>query len=138
MLTYGQNKGEMKMTVKYHQNGIWIEKTNDTDYRIGISEKGQDDVGEVMFAEVSENNGNLNKGDAIINVEGAKAVTELTLPFAAKVIEKHTELEDEPDLLNKEDRDKNWILAVTDIAPGVWETLDTELVFDKEDDTEER
>ncbi|SFC34238.1 glycine cleavage system H protein [Alkalibacterium subtropicum] len=125
------------MTVKYHQNGIWIEKMNDTDYRIGLSEKGQDDVGEVMFAEVSENKGQLDKGDAIINVEGAKAVTELTLPFAAKVIEKHTDLEDEPDLLNKEDRDKNWILTVTDVDPAVWGTLDTELIFDKEESEEQ-
>lgn len=125
------------MTVKYHQNGIWIEKTSDTDYRIGLSEKGQDDVGEVMFAEVSENSGKLEKGDAIINVEGAKAVTELTLPFAATVKEKHTELEDEPDLLNKEDRDKNWILKVTDVDPAVWETLDIELVLDKDEHTEE-
>lgn len=125
------------MTVKYHQNGIWIEKISEADYRIGLSEKGQDDVGEVMFAEVSENSGKLDAGDAIINVEGAKAVTELTIPFSATVKERHVELENEPDLLNKEDKDKNWILEVTDVDPSVWETLDTELVFDKEDETEE-
>ncbi|OJF92152.1 glycine cleavage system protein H [Alkalibacterium sp. 20] len=120
------------MTVKYHNNGIWIEKMNETDYRIGLSEKGQDDVGEVMFAEITENDGKLEQGDAFLNVEGAKAVTEITLPFSASVKETHKELEDEPALLNKEDKAKNWIITVTEVAASVWESLDTELAFDKE------
>lgn len=123
------------MTVKYHKNGIWIEKMNETEFRIGLSEKGQDDVGEVMFAEVSENNGKLDKGDALLNVEGAKAVTEITIPFAATLKESHTELEDEPNLLNKSDRDQNWIITVEDVDASDWDALDNELVLDKEDNT---
>ncbi len=123
------------MTVKYHKNGIWIEKMNETEFRIGLSEKGQDDVGEVMFAEVSENNGKLDKGDALLNVEGAKAVTEITIPFAATLKESHTELEDEPNLLNKSDRDQNWIITVEDVDASDWEALDNELVLIKEDYT---
>ena len=123
------------MTVKYHKNGIWIEKMNETEFRIGLSEKGQDDVGEVMFAEVSENNGKLDKGDALLNVEGAKAVTEITIPFAATLKESHTELEDEPNLLNKSDRDQNWIIIVEDVDASDWDALDNELVLDKEDNT---
>ena len=42
------------MSVKYHKSGLWVEKINERSYRIGLSEKGQDDVGEVMFAEVPE------------------------------------------------------------------------------------
>ena len=123
------------MTVKYHKNGIWIEKMNETEFRIGLSEKGQDDVGEVMFAEVSENNGKLDKGDALLNVEGAKAVTEITIPFAATLKESHTELEDEPNLLNKSDRDQNWIITVEDVDASDWDALDNELVLNKEDNT---
>jgi glycine cleavage system H protein len=122
----------MKMTVKYHNNGIWIEKMNETDYRIGLSEKGQDDVGEVMFAEVTDYDGKLEQGDAFLNVEGAKAVTEITLPFSAKVKETHKELEDEPALLNNEDKDKNWIITVTEVDASVWESLDKESGFNKE------
>lgn len=120
------------MTVKYHQNGLWIEKLTETDYRIGLSEKGQDDVGEVMFAEISENNGMLKEGDPLLNVEGAKAVTELTIPFAATVKETHEELEDEPEMLNHKSRDENWIMTVTDVSKTAWDSLDTELIFDKE------
>ncbi|WP_423188649.1 glycine cleavage system protein H [Alkalibacterium sp. f15] len=120
------------MTVKYHNNGIWIEKMNETDYRIGLSEKGQDDVGEVMFVEITENDGKLEQGEAFLNVEGAKAVTEITLPFSASVKETHKELEDEPALLNKEDKAENWIITVTGVDASVWESLDTDLAFDKE------
>lgn len=122
------------MTVKYHKNGIWIEELNETEYRIGLSEKGQDDVGEVMFAEVTEKAGKLDQGDALINVEGAKAVTEITIPFSATLKESHKELEDEPDLLNQSDRDKNWIITVEDVVASDWDALDNELVLDKEDE----
>ncbi|GEK91811.1 glycine cleavage system protein H [Alkalibacterium kapii] len=121
------------MTIKYHDNGIWIEKINDTDYKVGLSEKGQDDAGEVMFAEIVEHNGSLTKGDPILNVEGAKAVTELTLPFDAAVKETHTQIEDEPSLLNSEDKRDNWILVVNDVDPDVWNTLDTEMTLNKEE-----
>ncbi|HAJ70101.1 MAG TPA: glycine cleavage system protein H [Alkalibacterium sp.] len=123
-------KGDIKMTLKYHENGIWIEKINENDFRIGLSEKGQDDVGEVMFAEIIEHAGSLSKGDPIINVEGAKAVTEMTLPFSAAVKEKHKQVEDDPSLLNSEDKNDNWILVVNNVDPKVWNALDTELVFD--------
>lgn len=103
------------MTIKYHSNGLWFNKLNETDYQVGLSEKGQDDVGEVMFVELSVKEGSLSKGDAILNVEGAKAVTELTIPFDVTIKSLHKEIEDEPELLNSTAKEENWILVVTDI-----------------------
>ncbi len=102
------------MTVKYTQTGLWIEKTDDT-YRIGLSEKGQDDVGEVMFIELPAYGDKINVGDNLIGVEGAKAVTEITTPISGSVENVHKELEDQTDLLNSDDRSENWIVELTDV-----------------------
>jgi len=102
------------MTVKYTQTGLWIEKIDDT-YRIGLSEKGQDDVGEVMFIELPAYGDKINVGDNLIGVEGAKAVTEITAPISGSVENVHKELEDQTDLLNSEDRSENWIVELTDV-----------------------
>lgn len=114
------------MSIKYHANGLWIEKLSPSDYRIGLSEKGQDDLGEVMFVEISTEPGNLKAGEAIINAEGAKAVTELTIPFDVTVKEVHVEVEDEPDLLNSSDKEDNWLLLVTDIDDSLFNSLNTD------------
>lgn len=118
------------MTIKYHPNGLWFEKMNDAEYKVGLSEKGQDDVGEVMFIEVSAKEGALNKGDAILNVEGAKAVTEFTLPFNVTVKTVHQEIEEAPELLNSTDKEDNWILLVTDLKEEEFNLLATEAFID--------
>ncbi|EXJ24060.1 Glycine cleavage system H protein [Alkalibacterium sp. AK22] len=112
------------MTTKYHHSGLWIEKLSSGTYRVGLSEKGQDDLGEVMFAEISAQEGSMSKGDAILNVEGAKAVTELTLPFDMDVSAVHKEVEDEPEMLNAEAKDSNWLLEGTGLTSEEFDGLE--------------
>jgi glycine cleavage system H protein len=102
------------MTVKYTKSGLWIEELEDT-FRIGLSEKGQDDVGEVMFVELPSYGEKVEVGDNLIGVEGAKAVTEITAPISGSVESVHKELEDEMELLNSTDRQENWILELSNV-----------------------
>lgn len=53
------------MTVKYHVNGLWIEKKDDQ-IIIGLSEKGQDDAGDIMFANLMIDSDYLEAGDTLI------------------------------------------------------------------------
>lgn len=102
------------MTLKYTKNGLWVEKIHDG-YRIGLSEKGQEDIGEIAFIELPESTGYIKKGDSILSVEGAKAVTEIVSPMTGYIQEIHKELENDTDKLNSLDRLNNWILELTNI-----------------------
>lgn len=102
------------MTIKYTRTGLWIEQLEET-YKIGLSEKGQDDVGEVMFVELPDYGSTIDVNENLIGVEGAKAVTEIIAPVEGKVVDVHKELEDKVELLNSTDRADNWILEVTDV-----------------------
>lgn len=102
------------MTVKYTKSGLWIEKLENT-YRLGLSEKGQDDVGDVMYAELPDYGERIEKGDNFLSVEGAKAVTEIVSPVAGVVENVHKEVEDKTELLNSTDRSKNWILELSEV-----------------------
>ena len=103
------------MSYKYIESGLWIEEIEDG-YRIGLSEKGQDDLGEVMFVELPEFGERMKKGDSLISVEGSKAVTELVVPMSGTVGKVHKELEDSPELMNSSNTDEIWILELSDIA----------------------
>ena len=119
------------MSVKFTKSGLWIEKLENT-YRLGLSEKGQDDVGEVMFVDLPEFGERLEKGANLIGVEGAKAVTEITSPVSSIVLNVHRELEDETTLLNSTDHNDNWIIEVTEVEGLELEELSDEPWFGEE------
>lgn len=102
------------MSTKYTDTGLYIEQVGEN-YRIGLSEKGQDDVGEVMFVELPEFGDSVQISDTLIGLEGAKAVTEIVVPINGKVEKVHTELEDDYSLLNSTDREDNWIIELSDV-----------------------
>lgn len=110
------------MGLKYVESGLWIQELEDG-YRIGLSEKGQEDIGEVMFVELPEFGERMEKGDSLISVEGSKAVTELVVPMTGTVGKVHKELADDPDIMNGEKPDEIWILElseVTDVDKNEW------------------
>lgn len=117
------------MTLKYTESGLWIEEIK-TGYRIGLSEKGQDDVGEVTYVELPEFGERLEKGDNLLSVEGAKAVTELVVPMTGSVEKIHKALEDHTDLMNSTDREENWIVELCNVTEIDEEKLSEDPWFD--------
>ncbi|MGY0400696.1 glycine cleavage system protein H [Carnobacterium jeotgali] len=112
----------MEQQMRYSENGLWVLKEGDN-YRIGLSEKGQDDLGEVMFVELPNTLAEVRENDVLLGVEGAKAVTELLSPLTGIVVQFHTELTDNPEKLNSTDKKDNWILEVKDVEPDAFEKL---------------
>ncbi len=124
------------MAMKFTKSGLWIEQL-DKGYRLGLSEKGQDDVGEVMFVELPEFGERIEKGANLIGVEGAKAVTEITSPFSGTIVSVHKELEDETELLNATDTNSNWIIELADVEDLDEDELSDEPWFGEEPAEEE-
>lgn len=107
---------------KYHSSGIWIER-EESSYTIGLSEKGQDDVGEVMFVDLPDFGESITTEDTLVSVEGAKSVTEIVFPFNGDVKSVHKEIEDEPDLLNSGSKSENWIIELANVDEEVFNSL---------------
>lgn len=112
----------MAIELKYSSNGLWVVKEGDN-YRIGLSEKGQDDIGEIMFADLPKNVLAVKTGDTLLDVEGAKAVTELESPLSGNVVKFNEELLNNPENLNSEDQENNWIVELTDVDAAGFEKL---------------
>lgn len=100
--------------IRYSTNGLWVKKEGET-YKLGLSAKGQDDVGEVMFAQFNPLEKKIEKNDVIVGVEGAKSVTDLTSPLSGRITAAHFAVEDEPELLNSEYASDNWLLELADV-----------------------
>ena len=109
---FTKRNGRDKMK-KYSENGLWI-KQEGSEYVIGLSPKGQDDLGDVSFVELLKSE-SVSPEDSIISVEAAKAVTELLSPLSGTVLAFHDELEDNPEFLNELEEEKNWIVRLNGV-----------------------
>ena len=96
---------------KYSENGLWI-KQDGSEYVIGLSPKGQDDLGDVSFVELLKSE-SVTPEDSIISVEAAKAVTELLSPLSGTVVAFHDELEEE----------KSWIVRLNGVDEAAFNAL---------------
>jgi len=97
--------------LKYSQDHEWIRAEGDTAF-VGITDYAQSNLGDIVFIEVETVGEELGKGEAFGNVEAVKAVEELYLPAGGEVLEFNGELEDSPDLVNKDPYDKGWIVKI--------------------------
>lgn len=107
--------------MKYSENGFFVKK-EDSIYLIGLSEKGQDDLGEISFLEILSET-KMDVEDSLIGVEASKAVTELLAPINGDIIEINEEVVNNPSLLNEPVHPKNWLFKVTNVDENEYLSL---------------
>ncbi|XP_054276098.1 glycine cleavage system H protein, mitochondrial-like [Macrosteles quadrilineatus] len=89
----------------------WI-KVNGEVGTVGISHYAQDSLGDVVFAQLPEVGEKIEKDSEVGALESVKAASELYSPVSGTVVEKNTEVEDTPALINQSCYDKGWLFKV--------------------------
>ncbi|GAA0308132.1 glycine cleavage system H protein [Gracilibacillus halotolerans] len=95
----------------YTNDHIWVKKEDGT-LRIGVTEHAQSELGDIVFIELPEQGDQLKSGEPFGSAESVKTVSELYSPFNGKVIEKNSELEDKPELVNESPYEDAWMLVI--------------------------
>ena len=98
--------------LKYTKEHEWIRVEGEEAY-VGITDYAQSQLGDIVFVEVETEGDNLEAGDTFGSIEAVKTVSDLYMPIAGEVLEFNSELEDQPDLVNKDPYGKGWIIKVT-------------------------
>ena len=97
--------------LKYTKEHEWIRVEGEEAY-VGITDCAQSQLGGIVFVEVETEGDNLEAGDTFGSIEAVKTVSDLYMPVAGEVLEFNSELEDQPDLVNKDPYGKGWIIKV--------------------------
>uniref|UniRef100_A0A1B6FJW8 Glycine cleavage system H protein n=1 Tax=Cuerna arida TaxID=1464854 RepID=A0A1B6FJW8_9HEMI len=79
---------------------------------VGISHYAQDALGDVVYAQLPEAGSKIEKHDEVGALESVKAASELYSPVSGTILEKNTEVEDTPALINQSCYDKGWLFKV--------------------------
>ena len=95
----------------YSKEHEWVKKEGNT-VRIGISDVGQDELGDIVFVELPEGGDEVKVDEPFGSVESVKTVSELYAPVSGKIVEVNTELEDSPELVNESPYENAWMIVV--------------------------
>jgi len=108
--------------LKYTKDHEWVLIDGDV-VTIGITEFAQGELGDIVFVEIETEDEDLDKEEVFGTIEAVKTVSDLYMPLAGKVIEVNPELEDQPDLVNKEPFAGGWMIKVKVANPAELEDL---------------
>ena len=105
----------------YSESHEWV-KVEGNVAVIGITDFAQHAMGDLSYVDMPEVDDELEKGEEFGAVESVKAASDLYSPVSGTVIEINEELEDAPELLNR-DAFANWIIKVEMSDPSELEAL---------------
>lgn len=97
--------------LKYSNEHVWVKKEGDN-FRIGITDHAQDELGDIVFVELPDVGDQLAATDTFGSVESVKTVSELYAPISLVVVEVNEELEDSPELVNESPYENGWLIVV--------------------------
>lgn len=90
----------------------WIEVNGDS-ATVGITHYAQEQLGDIVFAEVPAAGTVLIKGGDAAVVESVKAASDVYAPVSGTVTEGNAALEGEPDLVNSDPEGAGWFFKLT-------------------------
>lgn len=116
--------------LKYTKDHEWIKIEGDTAI-VGITDFAQGELGDIVYVDVDTLDDHVDKDEVFGSVEAVKTVSDLFMPLTGEVIEFNEELEDEPELVNKDPYGKGWMIkiAIAD-ASEVSDLLDADAYKD--------
>ncbi len=100
----------VKEDVRYAESHEWVKVEGDIAV-IGISDYAQHALGDIVYVDMPEEGDEIEAGDVFGAVESVKAASDLICPVSGEVVAVNEDLEDSPELINK-DAFETWIIKV--------------------------
>jgi glycine cleavage system H protein len=97
--------------LRYTSDHEWILLDGDI-ATVGITDHAQEELTDVVFVELPENERSSDAGDPVAVVESVKAASDIYIPVAGEIVEGNTDLEADPSLVNTDPYGAGWIFKV--------------------------
>jgi glycine cleavage system H protein len=97
--------------IRYTEDHEWARLEGEI-VKIGLTDYAQDQLGDIVFVEFPEVGDSFSKGDEFGTIESVKAVSEIIMPVSGEVVAINEDLENVPELVNKEPYEGGWLIEV--------------------------
>jgi len=116
------------MTTYFTKEHEWVRVEGDT-ATVGISNHAQEQLGDIVFAEVPEAGKQLSKGAEAAVVESVKAASDVYAPVSGEVTEGNSAVADDPALVNSDPEGEGWFFKLKLSDPGELDGLMDEAAY---------
>jgi glycine cleavage system H protein len=99
------------MPLYFTKEHEWVRVEGDT-ATVGVSNHAQEQLGDIVFAEVPEAGRRITKGQEAAVVESVKAASDVYAPVSGEVIEGNKALGDNPALINSDPEGEGWFFKL--------------------------
>jgi glycine cleavage system H protein len=107
---------------RYAESHEWARWDGD-EVVCGITDHAQESLSDVVYVELPEEGDVLEKGESFGVVESVKAASDLYLPMGGEVTAVNENLEDTPELVNKDPYGGGWMVRFRPSDPSEFDAL---------------
>lgn len=97
--------------LKYSSDHEWVKVDGDI-ATIGITDYAQNELGDIVFVDVTCEGETLDCGEVFGTIEAVKTVSDLMLPVGGEIIEFNSALEGDASSINSDPYGAGWIIKV--------------------------
>jgi glycine cleavage system H protein len=110
------------MTTYFTKEHEWIEVEGDV-ATVGITNHAQEQLGDIVFAEVPAAGRQLATGEEAAVVESVKAASDVYAPVSGEVTEGNPAVADDPAVINRDPQGEGWFFKLKLSDPSELEGL---------------
>lgn len=90
---------------------------------IGITQFAQEELGDLVYADLPETGRALNAGESFGSLESVKTVSDVYAPVSGAVVEVNSALADHPELINSDPYGAGWLIKLRLSNPAELDSL---------------
>jgi glycine cleavage system H protein len=81
--------------------------------KVGISKYASEHIGEIIFAEMMDDDEAVEKGSIIGVLESVKSANDIYAPINCVILEKNRKVIDDPNIISRDPKREGWIFKVS-------------------------
>jgi glycine cleavage system H protein len=98
--------------LKYTKDHEWI-KVSGNEAFVGITDFAQQELGDIVFVDITELGNVVEAGAVFGSVEAVKTVSDLFMPITGKVLETNPAIDANPELVNSDPYGEGWMIKIS-------------------------
>ena len=106
----------------YSKEHVWVRVIGGRG-KIGITDYAQQELGEIIFLGLPEENTLVEQGDVFGTLESSKTVADLYAPVSGEIGVVNRDLEEEPTLINDDPYGNGWLVTMEIDEPSQLDEL---------------
>jgi glycine cleavage system H protein len=116
------------MSLYFTKEHEWVRVEGDQ-ATVGISDHAQEQLGDIVFAEVPEAGKQLSKGQEAAVVESVKAASDVYSPVGGTVVDGNPAIADDPAIINRDPEGEGWFFKLSVSDPDELDGLMDEAAY---------